>query len=118
MAQKSVFDPVVGKTLIAVEQNAYALILVTQDGKRHTFTPEGDCCAHCWIESAQGFDDLIGQVIRSAEDKAWIDLDSEGFDVLEQGFFSLYCDKGAADIELRVSHNGYYGGYFVYSVSE
>ncbi len=112
---KSVFDPIVGKKIANAKLVSGELRVTTTDGKRHRFWPTGDCCAQCWIEATEGLDLMEGATVLSGEDKEWTDMTSEDYDVLEQGFYSMHTDRGTLDLELRVSHNGYYGGSLEYT---
>jgi hypothetical protein len=62
------------------------------------------------------FDLLRGAKVLSAEDKGWSDNRSAGpeeyGEVLQDGFYTIQTDRGYIDIEVRNSHNGYYGGSF------
>jgi hypothetical protein len=40
--------------------------------------------------------------------------DENGYDVIQDGFWTISTDRGYIDLEVRNSHNGYYGGSVVY----
>jgi hypothetical protein len=58
------------------------------------------------------FDLLRGALVVRTEDKGWNDnRDAEdGYEVIQDGFWTIHTDRGYIDIEVRNSHNGYYGG--------
>jgi hypothetical protein len=81
-------------------------------------TPEGDCCASCYIQHISGTDALaVGAVIASVEDITLPDVpDQDSYSVSDVWGHRIKTDKGYCSIEMRVDHNGYYGGWL--SVSE
>jgi hypothetical protein len=62
------------------------------------------------------FDILRGAMITGVESKGWTDdrTDEDGYDVIQDGFWTIATDRGYIDLEVRNSHNGYYGGSVVY----
>lgn len=82
---------------------------------------ENDCCNSVWFNHITGvncvgegnvFDLLRGALVVRTEDKGWNDnRDAEdGYEVIQDGFWTIHTDRGYIDIEVRNSHNGYYGG--------
>jgi hypothetical protein len=57
---------------------------------------------------------MRGALVLGAEDKGWGEnrSDEDGYEVVQDGFWTLKTDRGYIDIEVRNSHNGYYGGSF------
>jgi hypothetical protein len=53
---------------------------------------------------------LPGKVIEAYAGEYTDGEDDSGYDVTDIGFYHVKTDKGDMTIELRVSHNGYYGG--------
>jgi hypothetical protein len=55
-------------------------------------------------------------MITGVESKGWTDdrTDEDGYDVIQDGFWTIATDRGYIDLEVRNSHNGYYGGSVVY----
>ena len=52
-------------------------------------------------------------MVTGGEDKGWGEnRDDAEYDVVQDGFWTISTDKGYIDIEVRNSHNGYYGGQF------
>jgi hypothetical protein len=59
------------------------------------------------------FDLIRGALVLDTEDKGWNDNrngDEHGYEVIQDGFWTIRTDRGYIDIEVRNSHNGYYGG--------
>ncbi len=79
------------------------------DGTCVALMPEGDCCANCFIEHVSIAYALTDAVIASVEN---IDgerkEDDSGVD--EDWGHRITTNKGVCSIEMRVTHNGYYGG--------
>ena len=105
------------------------LIFRTNEYKFICYETENDCCNEVWINHFSGahvtgdpencFDALRGALVISTEDKGWTEdrHDEAGYDVVQDGFWTILTDKGYIDIEVRNSHNGYYGGHLVESDS-
>ncbi len=78
-------------------------------------TPKGDCCAHCYIQHVSGSEALENAEIYEVES-----IDStpamqaedrdDSCDVSESWGYRFKTSRGYATIEMRVDHNGYYGG--------
>lgn len=81
----------------------------------------GDYCSYAtWIEDIEAPKDLEGAEILEAVRPAYghtADQD-EGDEVLDIWIEKIATSKGIIDIEMRCSHNGYYGGYLVFSKFE
>jgi hypothetical protein len=60
------------------------------------------------------FDILRGAMVTGVEDKGWTEDREDGYDVIQDGFWTITTDRGYIDLEVRNSHNGYYGGSVVY----
>lgn len=75
------------------------------------FITSAACCNEVWIEHINGIKNLrnqkITEVISKTED---IGEDEKG-NYLEKILYTFITKKGYFDIELRNSHNEYYGGY-------
>ena len=54
---------------------------------------------------------LIGQVITGFLTKEAPAVEDQGYEVCDAEFYSFTTSQGYCDIELRVEHNGYYGGW-------
>lgn len=121
----SVFDNLIGKRInrILISESQTYLAFRTIDGETLFYATSGDCCNSVWVNHIAGvnilgkgnsFDLLRGALVTGAEDKGWGDnrSDEEGYDVIQDGFWTIRTDRGYIDIEVRNSHNGYYGGNF------
>jgi hypothetical protein len=74
--------------------------------------PEGDCCANCYIENLDGADVLVG-IVREVQDLQLPPVSGENViidEVSDVWGHRIITDKGICTIEMRVDHNGYYGG--------
>jgi len=77
-------------------------------------TPEGDCCASCYIQHVSGaealYDAMIFEVetIDSSPEMQAQDTDTDC--VSESWGHRIRTSKGYCTIEMRLDHNGYYGG--------
>ncbi len=101
----------VGRTIVEVRRSAddYSICLVDSTGEAHYFVAEGECCAHAYVEAVESPEFLLGRVTAVSEDDA--PRQSGGSDdALDVTFYRLSTAAGTCTIELRVEHNGYYGG--------
>ena len=108
---------------IFMGNDGWALVFRTINGKYFRYDTSNDCCNSVWVNHINGvellgkgdsFDLLRGVLVTGSEDKGWGENreDEDGYEVVQDGFWSLHTDKGYIDIEVRNSHNGYYGGSF------
>jgi len=123
----SVFKNLVGQRIngIFLGNDSWALVVRTIDGKFHRYDTENDCCNSVWFNHINGvtilgegnsFDLLRGALVTETEDKGWGENHSEeGYEVVQDGFWTIKTDRGYIDIEVRNSHNGYYGGSVKYN---
>lgn len=87
------------------------IYLVQSDDSTISLTPEGDCCAHCYVNDIDNSDALQGATVLEVEDLAGDRVDnSEYGDVTESWGHRIHTTKGICTIGMRVEHNGYYGG--------
>lgn len=112
-----------GKTITEFEIDSdkqHATMKYIKDGKTGTISLEckGDCCAYAWIEDVTGLENLIDATILNVEAKYLSGERDSDSDVSDSGFYTFHTSKGYFDIELRVSHNGYYGGHINVEVKE
>ena len=96
--------------------------VATWDGERLYFatdagdfvaTSNGDCCARCYVQHVSGSDALApGATVRSVEDieAPPVPKDADSYVVSDTWGHRITTDKGVCTIEMRVDHNGYYGG--------
>jgi hypothetical protein len=124
----SEFDVLVGKRIngLFIGDSAWALVFRDINGRHYCFRTENDCCNTVWFNHVNGvetvlgegnvFDILRGAMVTGVESKGWTDdrTDEDGYDVIQDGFWTISTDRGYIDLEVRNSHNGYYGGSVVY----
>ena len=124
----SEFDVLVGKRIngLFIGDDAWALVFRDINGRHYCFRTENDCCNTVWFNHVNGvetvlgegnlFDILRGAMVTGVESKGWTDdrTDEDGYDVIQDGFWTIATDRGYIDLEVRNSHNGYYGGSVVY----
>ena len=124
----SEFDVLVGKRIngLFIGDSAWALVFRDINGRHYCFRTENDCCNTVWFNHVNGvetvlgegnvFDILRGAMITGVESKGWTDdrTDENGYDVVQDGFWTIATDRGYIDLEVRNSHNGYYGGSVEY----
>jgi len=98
------------------------LVFETYDNERLAFCAAGKCCNTVWfnningIRSIRGFEGervfniLSRGLVLDVEHKGWTKLDDGDYEVLESCVVTIRTNKGYIDLEVRNSHNGYYGG--------
>ena len=124
----SEFNVLVGKRIngLFIGDSAWALVFRDINGRHYCFRTQNDCCNTVWFNHVNGvetvlgegnlFDILRGAMVTGVESKGWTDdrTDEDGYDVIQDGFWTIATDRGYIDLEVRNSHNGYYGGSVVY----
>jgi hypothetical protein len=122
----SEFDVLVGKRIngLFIGEDAWALVFRDINGRHYCFRTKNDCCNTVWFNHVNGvetvlgegnlFDILRGAMVTGVEDKGWTEDRTDGYDVIQDGFWTIATDRGYIDLEVRNSHNGYYGGSVVY----
>lgn len=121
----SIFNELIGHRIngIFLGNDKWTMLIRTTDGKFYRYDTSNDCCNSVWVNHITGvnilgdgdsFDILRGALVTGAEDKGWSENrdDEEGYEVVQDGFWTIRTDRGYIDIEVRNSHNGYYGGSF------
>lgn len=103
-----------GKTIVLATFSEGNIYLETDDGT-YKLQPVGECCAVCYIEHVSGSDAMSpGAVIWEVEDiespVPIIDADDSYGDVIEAWGHLFKTSKGYCSLEMRLQHNGYYGG--------
>lgn len=115
-------QPLIGKRILAAmlgngdvrsgdRDNMY-LRFVADDGNVITYFAEGDCCAIAWIAGVSGMVEPPFTIL-NARLASYTSKERASFEVLDTGTYLIYTDKGTIAVELRVSHNGYYGGSLI-----
>ena len=122
----SEFNVLVGKRIngLFIGEDAWALVFRDINGRHYCFRTKNDCCNTVWFNHVNGvetvlgegnlFDILRGAMVTGVEDKGWTEDRTDGYDVIQDGFWTIATDRGYIDLEVRNSHNGYYGGSVVY----
>ena len=122
----SEFNVLVGKRIngLFIGDSAWALVFRDINGRHYCFRTENDCCNTVWFNHVNGvetvlgegnlFDILRGAMVTGVEDKGWTEDREDGYDVIQDGFWTIATDRGYIDLEVRNSHNGYYGGSVEY----
>ena len=122
----SEFNVLVGKRIngLFIGDDAWSLVFRDINGRHYCFRTQNDCCNTVWFNHVNGvstvlgegnlFDILRGAMITGVEAKGWTKDREDGHDVIQDGFWTIATDRGYIDLEVRNSHNGYYGGSVVY----
>ena len=90
-----------------------SIYLNLSDGNCIALEPYGDCCANCYVQHVDGADALVDAVIQNVQDLdcPLTDEDiNDGNTCTNAWGHRIITDKGICTIEMRVVHNGYYGG--------
>ena len=127
----TIFKNLIGHRIngVFLANEDWTLIFRTCEGKYFRYDTDNDCCNSVWVNhisginclgnSSNSFDLLRGALVTGGEDKGWGEnRDDSEYDVVQDGFWTISTDKGYIDIEVRNSHNGYYGGQFDEAYSE
>lgn len=127
----SEFNVLLGKRIngLLIGNDGWTLVVRTTGGDYFRFDTSNDCCNSVWfnhvtgVESVLGegnsFDLIRGALVTAVEDKGWGENrdNEDGYEVVQDGFWTIRTDRGYIDIEVRNSHNGYYGGSVEYVLS-
>lgn len=102
---------------VAVSEDKERLIFTLADGRTVTYTAEGDCCSHSWIEHLTVPPDIAGGVVTgfAEQDIGETEQDYETVKVYQTSFATV---KGEVIVEYRNASNGYYGGWLEGPVEE
>lgn len=116
-------DDLVGKHIKDARHNGESIYLNLVDGSCVSLTPYGDCCANCYIQNVDGSEALVDATVKQVEDLECQLSDEEEaeqseYTVIDAWGHRIITDKGICNIEMRVSHNGYYGGSLDSSVGD
>lgn len=102
----------IDSVLILDDRNT-VLLVRTLRGDEHYYRTEGDCaCVDSYLAGATGTDALVrGALVHDAKvDSAPSVGGTESGSQTDTLFYRISTDKGRCTLELRVEHNGYYGG--------
>lgn len=110
----SSFDPLplADKTLASVEvtEDKERLIFTLDDGRTISYTAEGDCCSHSWIEHLTVPPDIAGSSVDGFAEQEMGETE-EDYETIRVYQTSFRTPKGEVVVEYRNSSNGYYGGW-------
>lgn len=123
----SAFTELVGKNIIAMFINQDSTTLIFQDvyGVKHVYATVAECCNDVWITHISGtkcfnqssaLDILAGTSVLDIRESTWkvIEADVDNSEHIEDCFWSITTDRGYVDLEVRNTHNGFYGGKIEY----
>lgn len=111
-----------GKTIQFVDINDTSEFIrfTTTDGNHVFMFTQGDCCNDVWFNHVNGLNNLVGATIKEIKNKDWREVYNwepntgtrkDNYREAEESCVLTFCtNKGYCDIEVRNSHNGYYGG--------
>jgi hypothetical protein len=108
-------EKLVGRTILEarMDKGSGNLCLMLDGWQMVRLVPEGDCCANCFINGVSGADALQGGKVVSVENAPGIEptqAEKDAAEVLDTWGHVITTDHGVCFIDMRVSHNGYYGG--------
>lgn len=112
-----------GLEIVDARYDGDSIFLNLKDGRFITMTPYGDCCANCYVQHVSGSEALVGATITRMEDIE-SNLSPEeaeevsDYNVVDAWGHLLVTNKGRCSIEMRVSHNGYYGGSLNFTMGD
>jgi hypothetical protein len=117
----TVFDNLVGKRLTGLyineRGNGLRIRTINKDFTEEDFfyATVGECCNSVWINHISGTNIVRGALVIKTEEKGWsanryTGDDKYENDIEQDGFWTILTDRGYIDLEVRNSHNGYYGG--------
>lgn len=101
-----------GRVVESVWTSYCGLAIQFADGTVALYKAEGDCCAYAWIEHAEIYD-FKGPIISAVAAGSSV-LQELKNEYLDQEFITFRTEYGRLIIDLRVSHNGAYGGSLNY----
>jgi len=117
-----------GKQVQSINASDDTQVMVKMtDGSSARFDLEGDCCSNSFFTDVKEFDELIGSVIQSVEQRSDLTpktperpggrLVCRGADCTSWHFLVFTTNKGHVTIDWRNESNGYYDGCCYLKVS-
>jgi hypothetical protein len=109
-------DYLAGKVVTDARYDGENIYLnLANEGGCITLIPYGDCCANCYILNVDGSEALFGATIEAVQDlECFLTPEEEenlsDYTCIDAWGHRILTNKGICTIEMRVSHNGYYGG--------
>lgn len=106
------FEILRGKCVINARYDGDSIHLNLLGNKYISLVPYGDCCSHCFIQNVSGSEALVDAAILSVEDLECVASEQEEneHEAVNAWGHRIVTNKGICSIEMRVYHNGYYGG--------
>lgn len=104
----------IGKKISAIRINSTKDILVFNlaDGCTLFASAIGDCCSTSWFEHLSGIEALIGHEIIEIVERVMPEQEEKNkYEYIQYYGWTFVTERGRADLEMRNSSNGYYGGY-------
>lgn len=114
--EENKLNAMLGQKIASVEldKGKDLLTITFQSGHTQSFSTEGDCCSHSWIEHLELPNDIVGATLLSVEERSFGEIESEDgkeYDSLKSYQTLFKTDRGYISVEYRNSSNGYYGGW-------
>jgi len=106
------FKDLIGKTITAIEINAYNDIILYLNNGCYILYVEGDCCSQSEWTDVHGIDNLLNSPIIGFNDDFTIESDW-GTECLSHYGFTIITEKGKCSFGFINDSNGYYGGWMI-----
>lgn len=103
-----------GTKIFGAGYDGNSLYFVTDKGA-FKGEPFGDCCARCYVQHVSGSEALSGATIQEIGAVGGAREEGTYGDVSDTWGHLITTNKGRCTIEMRVEHNGYYGGSLDFS---
>jgi hypothetical protein len=104
------FEDLVGEKILSIkESNNSNNLDIETENHIYKYETYGDYCANAYIESIDNIDWLINEKVISTNSFRY-NSEKLNYEVIDYHRYEISSAKGTCSIELRVSHNGYYGG--------
>lgn len=101
----------VGKTVKAVYKSGDEVLMFETDQGDIAYITEADCCNSVWFNHFDNVEAFNDAKVISFEPCGWLNVAEDDWSVTELCFLKFVTTKGLCTIEIRNSHNGFYGGY-------
>ena len=95
---------------VATEDDGARLVFTFDDGRRLSYSAEGDCCSHSWIEHLTVPPDIAGTEVTGYAEQDMGEFEKD-YDTIRVYQTSFATPKGEIIVEYRNASNGYYGGW-------
>lgn len=109
----------VGLTITEAKYDGTYIYLICSRGRAPdrivVLEPYGDCCAHTYVEHVDCAEALVNAIVTDVQDLEQSSNESD-YEVIDTWGHRIHTDKGICTLDMRTSHNGYYGGHL--NVSE